>query len=101
MIKLMEADSVLNIYNDLQDHGVKIWIDGGWCVDALLGKQTRPHPDLDIAVNHRDEHLFKEWLAQNDYKEERKDSDWNYVMTNGTDTIDAHIFEYNDRHENG
>lgn len=28
--------------------GVPVWIGGGWGVDALVGKQTRPHRDLDI-----------------------------------------------------
>jgi lincosamide nucleotidyltransferase A/C/D/E len=26
------------------------WIGGGWGVDALVGRQTRPHADLDLAV---------------------------------------------------
>jgi lincosamide nucleotidyltransferase A/C/D/E len=34
--------------------GINIWIDGGWGVDALLGAQTRPHKDLDIAIEERD-----------------------------------------------
>ena len=29
---------------------VEYWVDGGWGVDALLGQQTRPHSDLDLAV---------------------------------------------------
>lgn len=27
-----------------------VWVDGGWGVDALLGKQTRPHSDLDLII---------------------------------------------------
>jgi lincosamide nucleotidyltransferase A/C/D/E len=30
--------------------GIEIVVDGGWGVDALLGRQTRPHLDLDIAL---------------------------------------------------
>ncbi|WP_218125995.1 nucleotidyltransferase domain-containing protein [Sinosporangium album] len=30
----------------LAAESVPNWIDGGWCVDALLGKQTREHADL-------------------------------------------------------
>jgi lincosamide nucleotidyltransferase A/C/D/E len=26
------------------------WVGGGWGVDALVGRQTRPHADLDLAV---------------------------------------------------
>lgn len=28
-----------------------MWVDGGWGVDALLGKQTRPHSDLDVVID--------------------------------------------------
>lgn len=34
--------------------GVRIWLDGGWAVDARLGRQTRRHADLDIVVEQRD-----------------------------------------------
>lgn len=27
-----------------------MWIAGGWGVDALVGRQTRPHRDLDLAL---------------------------------------------------
>ncbi|WP_442946013.1 nucleotidyltransferase domain-containing protein [Nonomuraea sp. LPB2021202275-12-8] len=37
----VNADEVLAIYSDLHAESVPVWIDGGWCVDALLGKQTR------------------------------------------------------------
>jgi lincosamide nucleotidyltransferase A/C/D/E len=29
---------------------IDAWVDGGWGVDALLGRQTRPHDDLDLVV---------------------------------------------------
>ena len=29
----------------------ELWIDGGWGVDALLGKQTRAHSDLDLIIS--------------------------------------------------
>jgi 8-oxo-dGTP pyrophosphatase MutT (NUDIX family)/GNAT superfamily N-acetyltransferase len=30
--------------------GEPVWLHGGWAVDALVGEQTRPHADVDIAV---------------------------------------------------
>jgi lincosamide nucleotidyltransferase A/C/D/E len=38
----------------LEKLGIEIWVDGGWGVDALLGEQTRPHKDLDIAIQQKD-----------------------------------------------
>ena len=34
--------------------GVRYWLDGGWGVDALLGRQTREHDDLDVAIDRAD-----------------------------------------------
>lgn len=28
-----------------------VWVGGGWGVDALVGRQTRPHGDLDVVVS--------------------------------------------------
>jgi Aminoglycoside-2''-adenylyltransferase len=38
----------------LEGEGIGVRLDGGWGVDALVGDQTRPHADLDLAVD-RDE----------------------------------------------
>jgi lincosamide nucleotidyltransferase A/C/D/E len=37
----------LELFEELE---LEIWIDGGWGVDALLGKQTRTHADLDFLI---------------------------------------------------
>ena len=50
----MTAKDVVRLYNQLKGLGVQIWIDGGWGVDALLGKQTRPHEDVDIVIQQKD-----------------------------------------------
>lgn len=42
----MTAEDVLEILAAL--HGADVWIGGGWGVDALVGRQTRPHDDLDL-----------------------------------------------------
>ena len=30
---------------------IRVWIAGGWAVDAVVGRQTRAHGDLDLAVD--------------------------------------------------
>ncbi|MHA1547625.1 MAG: nucleotidyltransferase domain-containing protein, partial [Alphaproteobacteria bacterium] len=50
----MPAPILLSLYQRLKEEGIKVWIDGGWGVDALLGEQTRPHGDLDLVVQERD-----------------------------------------------
>lgn len=46
----MNAETVVEILETLASAGVDAWVDGGWGVDALLGRQTRPHEDLDLVV---------------------------------------------------
>jgi lincosamide nucleotidyltransferase A/C/D/E len=50
----MSADDVLEILERLDNAAVAWWVDGGWGVDALLGEETRPHADLDVAVRAED-----------------------------------------------
>jgi len=53
----MTSADVIDIYSTWGGLGIQIWIDGGWGVDALQGRQTRPHKDLDIALE--DQHLVR------------------------------------------
>ena len=45
----MTAADVLAVLEALA--GLRVWVDGGWGVDALLGEQTRSHGDLDLALD--------------------------------------------------
>lgn len=38
------------------------WIAGGWAIDLFLGKQTREHEDVDVAILHEDERSFRTHL---------------------------------------
>ncbi|MFJ8533275.1 nucleotidyltransferase domain-containing protein [Streptomyces sp. NPDC093591] len=49
----MTADDVLTVLALLREAETDIWVGGGWGIDALLGKQTRDHRDLDLM--HRQE----------------------------------------------
>jgi lincosamide nucleotidyltransferase A/C/D/E len=50
----MLAENVISLYTFLLDHGVQLWIGGGWGIDALLRQQTRSHKDLDALVQFDD-----------------------------------------------
>ncbi len=99
----MTEEEVIELYDALCANGVAIWIDGGWCVDALLGVQTRGHTDLDFAVRRRDEATTRAVLIArgfaNDARDER--TNWNYVMkdTSGR-SVDVHVFEYDEHGRN-
>src|SRR3954452_25100818 len=42
------CSDVLSVLALADGAGARLWIDGGWGVDALLGGQTREHGDLDV-----------------------------------------------------
>lgn len=46
----MQAQDVLKIIHTLTAAGIQLWLDGGWGVDALLGRQTREHSDVDLVI---------------------------------------------------
>ena len=50
----MTSSDVLELLDRLDAAGIEWWVDGGWGVDALLGYETRPHDDLDLAVPARE-----------------------------------------------
>lgn len=39
---------LLKILQILKNSNIKFWLDGGWGVDVLAGKQSRSHRDIDI-----------------------------------------------------
>jgi lincosamide nucleotidyltransferase A/C/D/E len=45
---MMQADDVVSVLAILRSAGTDIWVGGGWGIDALLGRQTRQHRDLDL-----------------------------------------------------
>ncbi|MGI8418313.1 MAG: nucleotidyltransferase domain-containing protein [Nakamurella sp.] len=47
----MQQPEVLRVLDLLRTNAIAHWIGGGWGVDALSGRQTRVHDDLDLAVD--------------------------------------------------
>ena len=47
----MDLGEVPAVLADLTEGGCAVWVAGGWGVDALIGRQTRVHRDLDLALN--------------------------------------------------
>lgn len=64
----MSGDAVVELMQLFERHGIEVIVDGGWSVDALLGHQTRPHADLDIALQHKDVPQLRPLLEARGYK---------------------------------
>jgi lincosamide nucleotidyltransferase A/C/D/E len=78
----MTAKDVIEIVKLLNQNNIDVVIDGGWGVDALLGKQTRTHADLDVAVAHKDVPRIRALLEAKGYHDVPRDDTWecNFVL---------------------
>ena len=45
---MLTAPQAVGLCEALEGAGVRYWVIGGWGVDALLGRESRGHKDLDI-----------------------------------------------------
>jgi lincosamide nucleotidyltransferase A/C/D/E len=90
----MKSPDVLDLYNMLQKLRIPIWIDGGWGVDALLGKETRIHKDLDIAIEQKHITRFRALMEARGYREIRLDIARPHNFVLGDDQgheVDVHV----------
>ncbi|MFH9067085.1 nucleotidyltransferase domain-containing protein [Streptomyces coeruleorubidus] len=87
----MTGDDVLEIVDTLRRAGADVWIGGGWGIDALLGRQTRPHRDLDLMHRREQEPTVVAALAEAGFAESL---DWRpvrFVVADATGReIDLH-----------
>jgi lincosamide nucleotidyltransferase A/C/D/E len=91
----MELGQVISLCAAFQAAKLSFWVDGGWGVDALLGEQTRPHSDLDLAVERNDLAAFRQLLGSIGYARADRpgDPDWNWVLQHSYgQSVDLHGF---------
>ncbi len=95
----MTAAHVISLYTELENLKIEIWVDGGGGVAALLGEQTRPHQDLDIAVQERDVPRLRQRLRERGCRDIKLEEarPWNFVLgdENGRE-IDIHVIVLDD-----
>lgn len=90
----MTAHDVCGFLDLMDAGGVRIWLDGGWAVDACLGSQTRRHGDLDIVIEQRDVPTAVTALRRCGYAPvPRADTrPWNFVLSDDAGhQIDFHV----------
>jgi lincosamide nucleotidyltransferase A/C/D/E len=85
----MDAADVLAALQAVSE--CRVWVGGGWGVDALAGRETRQHRDLDLAVDARDEAVALIALAPLGYEVQ---TDWRPVRVElaapGKRWVDVH-----------
>ncbi|HEV8596889.1 MAG TPA: aminoglycoside nucleotidyltransferase [Candidatus Dormibacteraeota bacterium] len=85
---------------DLMDaRGIRVWLDGGWAVDACLGQQTRPHSDLDIVIEQRHLDDAVAMLKERGYGPAYRGDTrpWNFALGDGAGhEVDLHVIVLNE-----
>jgi lincosamide nucleotidyltransferase A/C/D/E len=86
-----DLEEVLEILADLGEAGCSVWVAGGWGVDALVGRQTRSHRDLDLALDASGEAVALGALQRRGY---RVETDWRparvELVAEGRGWVDVH-----------
>lgn len=93
----MPPETARTLIAALQTHGVDACVGGGWAVDALVGRQTRTHADLDLWVDAADFEALVAALATEGVDRLHPwpgDRPWNFVLHDGTSRrLDLHLYE--------
>jgi len=94
---MMNASDVVELLNCLEEHGIDVWLNGGWGVDALLGHQTREHEDLDITISATDRTAYTVVMEAAGFRTHRVDNDFNWVLIDGRGRlVDAHLVDFSE-----
>lgn len=99
----MQAKDAVELIQLLEQHGIEVYVDGGWAVDALLGHQTRDHNDLDIAMPHRYVPRLRELLTSRGFREKDVPDTWecNFVLADDSGReLDVHTYELDEQGNN-
>src|SRR5687768_14553221 len=60
----MTCAALVELLGLFESAAVRVWLDGGWGVDALLETHTRSHRDVDIILRVADVPQLQELLAR-------------------------------------
>jgi lincosamide nucleotidyltransferase A/C/D/E len=90
---VISEQDALELYRAFDGAGLHIWVDGGWSVDALLGRQLRDHADLDLALDNRDWPRFLEVAAAGGFARIREDGPFTTIFADADGReLDVHRF---------
>lgn len=91
------VEDLMTVIKIMEEANITYWVDGGWGVDILAGKQTRPHRDIDIDYDAQCTDQLLEILSGYGYQ---IDTDWAPVRVElYSDTygyLDIHPFVLNE-----
>ena len=92
----MDSQSLLAVIGLVEADRIDVWLDGGWGVDALLGRQTREHDDLDLVAELAHASRIMEVLAELGYSLVAGGPPKSFVVVDGDGRqVDIHPVRFN------
>lgn len=99
--KAMNQEALIDLIRLLQRASIEVWLDGGWGVDALLGRQTREHRDADIVIRTSEVSALQNALAEIGFEVKEGQVPHSFVMASGEGLeVDVHSIVF-DKKGNG
>lgn len=94
----MNLSDVLEVVDVVRSVGCRFWLEGGWGVDALVGRETRLHRDVDVDFDATYEDAVLEALTGLGYSIE---TDWRpnrvELSASGHRWVDLHPLVIDDK----
>ncbi|MGZ4483585.1 MAG: nucleotidyltransferase domain-containing protein [Nocardioidaceae bacterium] len=95
----MTAEQARTLYALLEQNGVRCWVMGGWGVDALLGRVTRAHKDLDLLVHVSDLPRYAEIVQSRGFERKLEWSESQQIEVEGVQFDSAFVDAHRDGRE--
>lgn len=95
----MSAAKAQSVYELLAQNGVRCWVMGGWGVDALLGRTTRAHKDLDLLVQVSDLPRYSEIVQSHGFDRKLEWSESQPIEVQGVQFDSAFVDTHPDGRE--
>jgi lincosamide nucleotidyltransferase A/C/D/E len=87
----MTSLALVELLQLIEEAEIQVWLDGGWGVDALLGRQTRTHKDIDIILPVADVPKLQVLLARKGFVLQDGKPPNSFVLTDGAGLeVDVH-----------
>jgi lincosamide nucleotidyltransferase A/C/D/E len=96
---MMNEQDAAGLLRLSEKNNIEVWLDGGWGVDALLGRQTRPHNDLDVFIVKKNAAAFIKMIVAEGYQEilvEYTTESHTVWRDTASREVDLHLFEFKD-----
>ncbi len=93
----MEATELLRVLDVLEAEGIRAGLTGGRGIDALLGRQTRPHGDADIGIRSEQVDDAVRALADLGYELISDDRPARVVLRSAMGHVDLHPIDVDAR----